>query len=192
MADPKRSGSAMFPLIIIGAILFGFGVYQSGRPKDPEVNQGYVAPAQNPRTIQAPDNPPIPKDAAQRAAEEVKATQPTVDRSEIEVTTQTPNDPWVQGIMTGAFGNFRAGVLKTLKAEQTKGDINCSPVLTNLDDTALGNVEKIACTAKNGGQIKGEFDEIGEGEFRIDYLNGGMIEVTKSDGDFKVETRNSQ
>ncbi len=196
MAEQKKS-SAMLPLIIVGAALFGLGTYQSLKPKAPEVNTGYVAPLENPRTMQAPDAPAMDKDAAQRAAEsdETTATTPTIPTpatvAEDSVKIQITNAPWLQGIMTGALGNFREGVLTALKAEQTKGVLNCAPVLTDVATTAFTTIDKVTCTAKDGAQITGEFDEIGEGDLNVEYPNGGQIKVSKNDGDFNVETRNS-
>ncbi len=198
MAEQKRGGGAMLPLIIIGATLFGLGTYQSMRPQargnsEPsEINQGFTAPPQNPRTIQAPDNPPIGKDAAQRAAEDSNATERSQAAEVSESKISISNAPWLQNIVTGAFGNFREGVLNNLKLEQAKGGINCSPVLTNLDQAAFANIEKVACTTKDGSQVEAEFDPIGEGEFSVEYPNGGRMQVSKNDGNFNVETRNSR
>jgi hypothetical protein len=206
MALPKKS-SLMAPLILVGAMLFGFGVYQSKMPKKPEpieVNSGFVAtptPAsptspdtptpQNPRTMQAPDAPPMTKDAAQVAAAVGETTKIEANINGATVKLSLQDAPWLQGIIRGAFGNFREGVLKSLKAEQAKGSLNCAPVLTDIAETAFSNVEKISCTAKDGGQINGEFDEDGEGDLTIEDTNGGRVKVSKSGGDFNVETRNS-
>jgi hypothetical protein len=194
MAERKRGG-AMLPLIIVGATLFAFGAYQSTRPKEPEINKGYEAPAvtapANPRTMQAPDAPPVVKDAAQMAAEADQTTLPAPKSETKSTKIQISDAPWLQGIMTGAFGNFRDGVLKSLKAEQAKGDVNCAPVLTNLDAAALGALEKVSCTAKDGGQISGEFDETGDGEIQIKDADGAKVTVSKNGGDFNVETRDS-
>lgn len=204
MAEQKKT-SAMIPLIIVGAALFGFGTYQSMRPQEPEVNPTFVAtpntppppttpsaatPA-NPLTMQAPDAPPMGKNAAQVAAESDETTVPTPKSEAKGVKIQISDAPWLQGIMTGAFGNFREGVLKSLKAEQAKGDVNCAPVLTDLHTADLAALEKISCTAKDGGQISGEFDETGDGELKIEDTDGAMVKVSKNDGDFNVETRNS-
>jgi hypothetical protein len=205
MSEPKRSGGAMLPLIIVGATLFGFGTYQSMRPKDVEVNKGFEAQSSvaapstpsppNPRTMQAPDAPPMPKDAAARAAETTETTETTKVEAKTDganVKLSISDAPWLQGIMSGAFGNFREGVLKSLKAEQAKGDVNCAPVLTNLDMAGLASLEKVTCTAKDGGQIKGEFDETGDGDLTIEDGKGGRVQVSKNDGDFNVETRDAQ
>lgn len=204
MAEPKKS-SAMIPLIIVGACLFGLGVYQSMKPKDPEVNTGYVASPQtslppkislpqegNPRTLQAPDAPPMTKDAAQRAAETNTTTDVSAKINGTTVALSISDAPWLQGIMSGALGNFRDGVLGSLKVEQAKGGINCTPVLTKMAESAFTGVEKIACTAKDGGQISGDFKRNGDGDMKVEDPNGGMIKVSKNDGDFNVETRNSQ
>lgn len=196
MAEQKKS-SAMLPLIIVGAAVFGFGIYQSAATKNPEVNSGFVAPPEierpeNPRTMQAPDAPSIAKDAAQVAAEADDTTTPAPKAETESVKLQISDAPWLQSLMTGAFGNFRDGVLKTLKAEQTKGDVNCAPVLTNLDVSALAAIEKVSCTAKDGGQISGEFDEKGDGELKVENTDGARVTISKNDGDFNVETRNSQ
>jgi hypothetical protein len=199
VADTKKS-SAMIPLIIVGACLFGFGIFQNARPKAPEINTGFVAPPEtpapppaNPRTMQAPDAPPLEKDAAQRAAEadtttNVSATAASGSELKLSIT----NAPWLQGIMSGALGNFREGVLGSLKAEQVKGDINCTPVLTKMDKAAFGNVEKVTCTAKDGEQVSAEFDDKGDGEMKVEDANGGVVKVSKNDGDFNIETRNSE
>jgi hypothetical protein len=201
LAEQKKS-SAMLPLILVGAALFGLGTYQSMKPKDPEVNTGFVAPPEtppsperppaNPITMQAPDSPPMGKDAAQVAAEADQTTIPAPKSETKGIKIQISDAPWLQGIMAGAFGNFRDGVLKSLKAEQAKGDLNCAPVLTSLDAAALTALEKVACTAKDGGQISGEFDATGDGELKIEDTDGAIVKVSKNDGDFNVETRDSQ
>jgi hypothetical protein len=197
MAEPKKS-SAMLPLIIVGATLFGFGTYQSLKPKDAEVNQGFVAPPEsvsipdNPRTMQAPDAPAPEKDAAARAAEATETTKATdleANVNGVKLKLSVSEAPWLQGIMTGALGNFREGVLKNLKEQQAKGGINCAPLLTNMEQAALSKLEAITCTTKDGGQIKGEFDEAGDGELRIDDTDGARVTVSKNNGDFNVETR---
>ena len=185
MPEPKKS-SAMVPLIIIGACLFGFGTYQSMKPKATEVNSGFVAGPQNPRTLQAPDAPPMTKDAAQMAAEADQITTPMSKAEAPRVKLAITEAPWMQGIMTGAFGNFREGVLKVLKAEQAKGGINCAPVLTD-----ISSIEKISCTTKDGAQITGEFDASGDGEFTVEDPSGGRVQVSKNNGDFNVETRDA-
>jgi hypothetical protein len=198
MAENKKS-SAMLPLIIVGAALFGFGTYQSMRPKEVEVNKGFERPAvvstpgeappANPRTMQAPDAPPMTKDAAARAAE-AKDTTISANVNGADVKLSISQAPWLQGIITGALGNFREGVLKTLKAEQAKGEINCAPVLTTMNAAALAAVEKITCTAKDGSQISGDFDEKGDGDLTVEETGGAQVKVSKNDGDFNVETGN--
>jgi hypothetical protein len=198
MAEKQKS-SAMIPVIIAGACLFGFGIFQSTRPKEPEVNTGFVAPPQtptpptgNPRTMQAPDAPAMEKDAAQRAAESDTTTKIDVKFNNGAEKLSTTNAPWLQGIMSGTTGNFRDGVLTSLKGEQAKGNLNCAPVLTDMAQSAFGGVEKIACTAKDGGQIDGDFGNSGDGDLKVEYPDGGMVKVSKNDGDFNVETRVSQ
>jgi hypothetical protein len=190
MAGPNKT-SAMVPLMIVGACLFGLGTYQAMKPKQVEVNKGYEAPA-NPRTMQAPDAPALTKDAAQLAAEADETTLQRTEAQTKDVKIRISDAPWLQGIISGAFGNFREGVLKSLKTEQAKGDVNCAPVLTNMDAAALGALEKVSCTAKDGGQITGEFDKTGDGELQIENTDGAMVKVSKTDGDFNVETRNSK
>jgi hypothetical protein len=199
MSDQKKS-SAMLPLIIVGAALFGIGAYQSTKPKDPEVNTGFVAPPHvpetspstpaNPLTLQAPDAPPITKDAAQRAAESDAITDSKEKVKGAEVNLSLADAPWLKGLITGAFGNFRESALKSLKAEQAKGDVNCAPVLTGLDVEALAALEKVSCTAKDGSQITGEFDETGDGDLNVEDTKGNRVRVKKQDGDFNVEIRN--
>jgi hypothetical protein len=212
MPDQKKS-STMLPVIVIGAALFGFGAYQSMKPKEFEVNKGFEAPPAvsapnspsvpdtpsadtsgmtNPRTMQAPDAPPMTKDAAQLAAEADDTTKIEAKVNGKSVKLSISDAPWLQGIMSGALGNFREGVLASLKTEQTKGDINCTPVLTSMTKSAFSGVEKVTCTAKDGGQISAEFDETGDGDLTIEDTNGGSVKVSKNDGDFNVETRNSQ
>jgi hypothetical protein len=198
--EPKKS-SAMLPLIIVGATIFAFGTYQSMKPKEPEVNPTFVAASEtptspktapaNPVTMQAPDAPLVGKDAAQDAAE---ATEITISKAKAEtnkVEISVTNAPWLKALMTGVFGNFREGVLGSLKAEQDKGGINCTPVLNTMTDADIAKLEKVSCTGKDGGQITGEFDEDGEGDLRVEYPNGGMVKISKNGGNFNVETRNS-
>jgi hypothetical protein len=198
MTEPKKK-NGMLPLILVGLGLFGVGVFQSMQPKVPEVNTGFVAPTEtpkasldNPRTMQAPEAPALTKDAAQRAAETDTTTKIDVEVNGAKVKLSTTDAPWLKGIMSGALGNFRDGVLGSLKAEQAKGDVNCAPVLTDMVPASFATIEKIECTAKDGAQIVGDFDDVGDGELQVDYSNGGKVMVSKNDGAFKVETRNSE
>jgi hypothetical protein len=190
MMERKKSG-AMLPLIVIGAALFGAGIYQNSRPKVPEVNTGFIAPPppENPRTMQAPDAPPMEKDAAQRAAEADQTTTPppkSDDKSSVRISLS--DVPWIQGLITSKIGNFREGALKSLKTEQDTGGINCSPVLTD----AVSTIEQVSCTAKDGAQIKGEFDEVGDGELRIEATDGATVSILKNETDFRVEVENRE
>jgi hypothetical protein len=141
--------------------------------------------------MQAPDAPLATKNEAQRAAEADGTTKIEAKMDGTNVKLSISEAPWMQGIITGAFGNFREGVLKSLKAEQAKGGINCAPVLTKLDVAALAALEKVSCTSKDGGQISGDFDETGDGDLTIEDTDGTRVRVSKNDGDFNVETRNS-
>lgn len=182
----------MLPLVIVGACLFGFGTYQAMKPKDPEVNTGFIAPADNPRTMQAPAAPPVTKDAAQKAAEASDTTVPTTPSERQKEQPSIANVPWLKTIMAGAFGNFREGVLTSLKAEQTKGAMNCAPALTDMPIAGFIRVATISCTTKDGGQISGDFDEAGEGDLKVEYGDGAQVRVSKNEGDFNVETRNAR
>lgn len=142
--------------------------------------------------MQAPDAPAMEKDAAQRAAESDTITMSDVKADKIELKVSPTPAPWLQAIMSNTTGNFRDGVLASLKGEQAKGSLNCAPVLTDTAQSAFAGIEKIACTAKDGGQIDGEFADSGDGDLKAEYPDGTVVKVTKNDGDFNVETRISK
>ncbi len=183
--------SAMVPLIIVGACLFGFGAYQSLKPKPPEVNTGFVAPPENPRTMQAPVAPVPSPTAADQAAEEAATTEVSVKASPNASSVSLTDTPWLRAIIAGAGGNFRDLVLGGLKEQQVKGNLNCAPVLTNMAPTSFVSVGRIACTAKDGAQIKGDFDRRGDGDLEVEAMDGGGVTISQNDGDFKLETKNA-
>jgi hypothetical protein len=139
MAEGKKT-SAMVPLMIVGACLFGLGTYQAVKPKEVEVNKGYEAPA-NPRTMQAPDAPALTKDAAQLAAEADETTLPPA--ATVEIAPKTPPAPtvidqdWFKALKVEDTLNFRGTVLPVLKKAQIDGAINCSPALTPKSEAEL-------------------------------------------------------
>ena len=186
----------MLPLIVIGACLFGFGTYQSMKPKAREVNTGFVVPAVgapsistssgNPRTMQAPDAPPVIPDGATVAAREGETTKVEANINGTQVKVALSHAPWLQAIMTGLSGNFREGIVKSLKAEQTKGSINCAPSLNTLPEAAMASLDKVSCTGMDGATINANFNEDGEGDLSVDYPSGGKVEISKEGGDFRV------
>jgi hypothetical protein len=154
----------MLPLIIVGATLFGFGTWQSLRPRDvppPDVNQGFVAPPEvpaNPRTMQAPDAPPPTKDAAQLAAEDGDVTA----EAKIEKIASKPsilNEPWFAVLRDGSVLDFRAKAQAALMAQQKKGALNCSPTLVGKTEIELTQIDSVTCLASDGSKIEGNFEE---------------------------------
>ena len=192
----------MLPLIVIGACLFGFGTYQSMKPEEREVNTGFVAPAVsappvsaspgNPRTMQAPDAPPVIPDGATVAAREGETTKVEASINGTQVKVALSHAPWLQAIMTGMSGNFREGIVKSLKAEQIKGSINCAPSLNDLAQASIASLDKVTCTAKDGATIDADFNDDGQGNLSVEYPNGGKVEISKDGEDFRVETRDSR
>jgi hypothetical protein len=194
MAQGKQP-SAMLPLIIVGATLFAFGTYQSMRPKEPEVNKGFVSPPAvsapaNPRTMQAPDMPAIEKDAAARAAEDTTTTSPKTAETIVPVAPQKSvlDDEWFKPLTVGDTLDFRGRALKTLREQQTKNVIACRPALQRLDDAALAKLEEVSCTATDGSQINGEFDEDNDGTLTATSPDNKVIEITKNGDEFYVKT----
>ena len=182
----KQQGPGMFvPLIIIGATLFGLGAYQALKPKPAEINPTFEA-VDNPRTMQAPPPPAASKDAAQLAAEE-SATEGQANTKLGTAKTIRLNDaPWLKAIMAGVLGEFRGTVVSALKKEQAKGDLNCSPVLTKASEAALGALEEVSCTDKDGAVFTGQFDSDGDGSLEIKSQDQEKITIEKSGGSFSV------
>jgi hypothetical protein len=183
MAEQKR-GSAMLPLIIVGATLFGLGIYQSTRPKEPEINPTYQAPAvsapANPRTMQAPDAPIMEKDEAQRAAAATQSTVPKATETIEPVTAAKTilDEAWFQALQVGDVADFRGRALTAFKAQQKAGTINCTPVLTQKADAELAKLDRVTCLAKDGVEIRAEF----EGDYQVNdtgpLQNDGEITAT--------------
>lgn len=206
MAEPKRGNSAMLPLIIVGATLFAFGAYQSTRPKEVEVNKGFestVSAPQNPRTIQAPDNPPVEKDAAQRAAEAKETTQPKPAEAlePVPAVKTILDEAWFQALQVGDVADFRGRALAALKAQQGSGAINCTPVLTQKSVEELAKIERVTCLAKDGVEIKGEFEadykvnDTGpvqnDGEITATAPNDVVVKIQKSGDEFNTTRENA-
>ena len=183
----KQQGSGIFvPLIIIGATIFGLGAYQALRPKPVDINPTFEA-VDNPRTMQAPPLPAAGKDAAQLAAEE-SATEDQANAAEPAATKTLKLDdaPWLKAIMGGVLGEFRSTVITALKKEQTKGDLNCSPVLTKASEAALNALEDVTCTDKEGAIFTGQFDADGDGSLEIKSPDKEKVTIEKSGGSFSV------
>ena len=182
----KQQGSSMFvPLIIIGATLFGLGAYQALKPKPAEINPTFEA-VDNPRTMQAPPPPAASKDAAQMAAEAGSTKDQISAEPSVAKTTKLNDAPWLKTIMAGVLGEFRSTVVTALKKEQAKGDLNCSPVLTKASETALGALEEVSCTDKDGAVFTGQFDSDGDGSLEIKSQDQEKITIEKSGGSFSV------
>lgn len=194
MAEQKKS-SAMIPLILIGAALFGFGTYQSMKPKEPEVNPTFVAtpntpsppttpstatPA-NPLTMQAPDAPPIGKDAAQLAAAAGDTTNVPPQKSVLD-------DPWFEALKVGDARNFRARTMTALKDQQVKGVVNCRPSLAQRSDIAVATLEEVSCTATDGSTIESQFDSDNDGELRAKAPDGSVTRIERSGDAFSVRS----
>jgi hypothetical protein len=200
MAGPNKT-SAMVPLMIVGACLFGLGTYQAMKPKEAEVNKGYEAPA-NPRTMQAPDAPPMTKDAAQLAAEADETTVPPAATEAI--APKAPPAPtvldqdWFKALKVEDATDFRGAVLPVLTKAQRDGAINCSPALTPKSEAELALVEKVTCLAGDGTQIKAEFgadytDDNGsikrnDGELVATSPDDKVIKIERSGSEFNVTT----
>jgi hypothetical protein len=168
MAEPKK-GSAMLPLIIVGATLFGFGTWQSLRPQEarpPEINKTFEVtlpetPA-NPRTMQAPDAPAPTKDTAQRAAEDGEVTNGLNIDVKIETTATKPSiidEDWFKAMRDGYVLDFRAKALAALIVQQKKGTLNCSPTLLGKTDIQLAQTDTVTCLATDGSKIEGSFEK---------------------------------
>jgi hypothetical protein len=198
MADGKKM-SAMLPLIIVGATLFGFGTWQSTRPPEPEVNQGFTSPAveapQNPRTMQAPDGLPVTKDAAQRAAEDAAVTKDaTIEK--IAAKPSALNEAWFVALRDGAVLDFRAKALGALGEQQRKGTLNCRPTLVGKTEIELANTDAVSCLATDGSKIEGTFEkgykvrDVGplqsDGELVATSPGDRRITITKSGDEFGV------
>jgi hypothetical protein len=198
MAERKQS-SAMLPLIIVGATLFAFGTWQSTRPKEPEVNQGFVSPSTelpaNPRTMQAPDAPPQTVDAAQRAAQAGDVTQ-IEEVEKIAPQTSVLNEPWFLALRDGSVLDFRAKTLTALKDQQAKGALNCRPTLLGKTDLELSETEAVSCLATDGSKIEGRFESgykardtgpiLSEGEIEATAPDNRTITIVKSGDEFNV------
>ncbi len=182
----KRPGSGIFvPLMIIGATIFGLGAYHAIRPKPVEINPTFEA-VDNPRTVQGPGLPPMGKDAAQLAAEE-SATEDKDGTDAVPANTLKLNDaPWLKSIMGGVLGEFRSTVVTALQKEQSKGELNCSPVLTKASDATLKNLEEVSCTAKDGAIFTGQFDADGDGTLEIKSQDKEKVTIEKLGGSFSV------
>jgi hypothetical protein len=198
MAEPRRRGGAMLPLIIVGATLFAFGIYQSTRPKEVEVNKGYEGPAisapANPSTMQAPDAPPLSKDDAARAAQATETTLPAPG-----ATKSVLDQEWFQALRTGDTFDFRGRALAAFKAKQDDGTLNCSPVLTSKSAAELAQIDAVTCLAKDGSEIKAEFEDdyqVGDvgpvqndGEISATAPNKKVYKIQKSGDEFNATTQ---
>jgi hypothetical protein len=198
MSERKRS-SAMLPLIIVGATLFAFGTWQSTRPKEPEVNQGFVSPAPevpaNPRTMQAPDAPLLSVDAAQRAAQAGDVTQ-SENVEKIAPQPSVLGEPWFMALRDGSVSDFRAKTLAALKDQQSKGVLNCRPTLLGRTDLELAETESVTCLATDGSKIEGRFEKgykvgdvgplLSDGEIEATSPDNRTITIEKSGDEFNV------
>lgn len=182
----KRQSSGIFvPLIIIGATIFGVGTYHALRPKPVDINPTFEA-VDNPRTMQAPPPPAASKDAAQLAAEEAATQNEPTSEGTDKKTLKLEDAPWLKAIMGGVLGEFRSTVVKALQKEQSKGELNCSPVLTTASEATLNALEEVSCTAKDGAIFTGQFDSDGDGTLEIKSQDQEKVTIEKSGGAFSV------
>jgi hypothetical protein len=204
MADSKRP-SAMIPLIIVGAILFAFGAYQSTRPKEPEVNKGFVPPTAvtapaNPRTMQAPDLPAVEKDAAARAAESGDVTK-IATTPEQSSATALLDATWFAPLKSGETLDYRGQALLIFKAQSVAGSLTCSPALARKNDDEVRLLEKVTCLTQDGTKIEGEFEEdyrVGDagplqsdGELTITFPDNKVMTITKNGDEFYTKTESN-
>jgi hypothetical protein len=94
--------------------------------------------------------------------------------------------PWLKAIMGGVLGEFRSTVVKALQKEQSKGELNCSPVLTTASEATLNALEEVSCTAKDGSIFTGQFDSDGDGTLEIKSQDQEKVTIEKSGGAFSV------
>ena len=185
----QRSG-LLVPIIIIGATLFGLGSYSAWR-KTHHAPEAIVDARDNPRTMQAPPAPDVPKDAAQRAAEQtsITATLPSVS-SEVtpngSATTRLTLNPWVMSLMGERPANFRSGVVAQLARAEKDGNLNCAPALKTTLPAAIDALEEIVCTTKTGDKLEGQFDSDGDGRLEIKAPDGEEVSIRKSGTEFSV------
>jgi hypothetical protein len=191
MPERQKKSSAMLPLIIVGATLFAFGAYQSTRPKEREVNTGFVAP-ENPRTMQAPDAPAVEKDAAQRAAEndpttaETAAPQPPVSAKSIL------DEAWFTALTIDQAEPFKPRVLSALGLQQLGKSINCAPTLTGMTDAAKTALEEVSCLATDGTRFEVRFDGDNDGRLEAIAPNRKQVTIRKDETNFSVRTEASE
>jgi hypothetical protein len=196
MAEGKKS-SAMLPIIIIGAAMFGFGIFQSTRPPEPEVNQGFVAPSTptvpaNPRTMQAPDAPVVEKDAAERAASSSAVTTPSA------TPAQVIDQAWFAPIKAGETQDFSRLALLAFKAQVAQGTLTCSPAMARMREDEVLLLKKVTCLSDDGTKIESEFTDsykvnnVGplhtDGEITVTTPDKQVIKVVKSGDEFGVMT----
>ena len=172
MAEKKKS-SAMVPLILVGAALFAFGAYQTLKPKAPEVNTGFIAPADNPRTMQAPDSPPMGQDAAQRAAADSGTTTSKVAANTASVISIF-DAPWFKSLQTNT-PDFRGQTLAVFVTQEGNRTLTCKPVLSQKTTAELSAIEKVTCTATDGTTLAAEFFDVSADS------NNGVIVATSAD-----------
>jgi hypothetical protein len=177
MARQKGSGLVV-PLMIIGATLFALGTYRSLKPEQAQVNQGFVA---SDNQAQAGKNGA--SDAAELAAQAAPETDtPSPSQFQLSVTKA----PWVKDLLIGALGEFDLTVVRSLQKQQVAGELNCSPVLTDLAEPALKKLEEVTCTAKDGNVLAASLDGDGDGRLEIKSPEGDVVTIEKSGSDLRI------
>ena len=190
MAEKKKS-SAMVPLIIVGAALFAFGAYQTLKPKAPEVNTGFIAPSDNPRTMQAPDGPPIGQDAAQRAAADSGTTTSKVAANTASAISIF-DAPWFKALQV-RIPDFRRQTLAVFVTQEGNRTLTCKPALSQKTAAELAAIEKVTCTASDGTTLAAEFSNVSpntsDGEIVATSPDDRVIVVGKRGDVFTVRAK---
>jgi hypothetical protein len=170
-----RDSKAFPPIIIVGACLFALGIYKANRPPREEVNKGFVAQAEvnGPALVPPEGGEAVPLDAAPAEV------TPTMSDMLKEV-------PWLTPLLSATPEPFRARVLSTLSPKQVDGTLNCRPVLSGLTDAARDALAEFSCTAKDGTQISGNFDDADTGEVTVTSVQDQRIIIEKSSDAFST------
>ena len=177
MAGQKRSGLVV-PLMIIGATMFALGTYRSLRPTEAEVNRGFEA-----SDSQVKADKIVAADAAELAAQ---AAPESDTQSPSQFQLSVTKVPWVKDLLIGALGEFDLTVVRSLQKQQVAGELNCSPVLTGLAESALKKLEEVTCTAKDGNVLAASLDGDGDGRLEIKSSEGDVVTIEKSDSDLRI------
>jgi hypothetical protein len=189
----KNSGSGfILPLILFGASLFGFGIYQANKPERVEVNKGFETTVPKlPGELEA-----SVQDAAQRAAElDTQAPEPVGAASD-SVKEKNDGDadasgtlellsdyPWLSSLASSQGAAFREKTIAALVDQTRSGNLACRPNLTKLDAAGVSTLEDVRCLAKAGEEVRVEFDQDGGGNLELEREDGRQIRLSRtSDG----------